>query len=199
MKKNSERQASASQKTKEPETTASLRSSFRARYGCYAGNRGVLSALIEHELTPKFALAVRAHVWNCADCREAYDELRMLSAAHRQAAEVAQQLREQLPPVDRLRLAIKNGAWTQTELGRETSLAGTELIDALSRLLFQHPDVRTVIVNGVRVYFIDESVVQTDGAEANLLSKNSPHLLAHDQKELANRIAEELCRQRRTG
>jgi len=59
-----------------PEAQLSVAELFRGRYECYVSNPDVLRSLIDHQLTEKTDLAVRAHVWNCGRCRTLYSALK---------------------------------------------------------------------------------------------------------------------------
>jgi hypothetical protein len=176
----------------------SVRSLFRTQYGCYSKNLAILKALIDRQLSPHFDSAVRAHVLSCEPCRKACHEVELVSAAKQRAAEIAEQLRDSLPPIERVRLALRNGAGTQAELRQQTKLASNELADALSCLMFQHHEVRSVITNGARLYFRNEPEVSLNDEEDQLAPRH-PRQLMDDQQELAHRIVEGVSRRRRLG
>jgi len=62
-----------------------------------------------------------------------------------------------LSPVERVREAIKKGARTQKEIYQETRLGKDEIGDALANLILWTREIKTVMVNNVRVYSINES------------------------------------------
>ena len=62
-----------------------------------------------------------------------------------------------LSPVERVREAIKKGARTQKEIFQETRLGKDEIGDALANLLLWTREIKTEMVNNVRVYSLNES------------------------------------------
>lgn len=62
-----------------------------------------------------------------------------------------------MSPVERVREAIRKGARTQKEIRQGTNLGKDEIGDALANLLLWTREIRTQIVDNVRVYFINES------------------------------------------
>jgi hypothetical protein len=62
-----------------------------------------------------------------------------------------------MSPVERVKDAIKNGARTQKEIRKEASLSDDEVGDALANLLLWTREIRTQVVDNMRVYFINES------------------------------------------
>ena len=62
-----------------------------------------------------------------------------------------------LSPVERVREAIKKGARTQKEISQETKLGKDEIGDALANLILWTREIKTVMVNNIRVYSINES------------------------------------------
>lgn len=62
-----------------------------------------------------------------------------------------------LSPVERVREAIKKGASTQKEIAQETRLGKDEIGDALANLLLWTREIKTEMVDNVRVYSINES------------------------------------------
>ncbi len=62
-----------------------------------------------------------------------------------------------LSPVERVREAIKKGARTQKEIFQETRLGKDEIGDALANLILWTREIKTVTVNNIRVYSINES------------------------------------------
>ena len=62
-----------------------------------------------------------------------------------------------LSPVERVREAIKKGARTQKEIAQETRLGKDEIGDAIANLLLWTREIRTQIVDNMRVYFINEA------------------------------------------
>jgi hypothetical protein len=62
-----------------------------------------------------------------------------------------------LSPVERVRDSIKRGARTQREIAQETKLGKDEIGDALANLLLWTREIRTQVVDGTRLYFINES------------------------------------------
>jgi hypothetical protein len=63
-----------------------------------------------------------------------------------------------LSPVERVREVIKRGARTQKEIAQETKLGKDEIGDALANLLLWTREIRTEVVQGGRMYFLNESV-----------------------------------------
>ena len=64
-----------------------------------------------------------------------------------------------LSPVERVREAIRRGARTQKEMAQATKLGKDEIGDALANLLLWTREIRTVMVNNTRLYFINEPTV----------------------------------------
>lgn len=62
-----------------------------------------------------------------------------------------------LLPVERVREAIKKGARTQKEIAQETRLGKDEIGDAIANLLLWTREIKTRIIDNVRVYFINEA------------------------------------------
>jgi hypothetical protein len=62
-----------------------------------------------------------------------------------------------LSPVERVREAIKKGATTQKEIAQETRLGKDEIGDALANLLLWTREIKTEMVNNIRVYSLNES------------------------------------------
>jgi len=62
-----------------------------------------------------------------------------------------------MSPVERVREAIKKGARTQREIAQETRLGKDEIGDALANLLLWTREIKTQVVDSMRVYFINES------------------------------------------
>jgi hypothetical protein len=62
-----------------------------------------------------------------------------------------------LTPVERVREAIKKGARTQKEIAHETRLGKDEIGDAIANLLLWTREIKTQIVDNMRVYFINEA------------------------------------------
>lgn len=62
-----------------------------------------------------------------------------------------------LSPIERVREAIKKGAKTQKEIAHETRMGKDEIGDALANLLLWTKEIRTEMVNNVRVYSLNES------------------------------------------
>lgn len=67
-------------------------------------------------------------------------------------------------PVDRVKEAIQNGARTQKEIGHETKLGKDEIGDAIANLLLWTHEIKTKVIEGTRMYFIN------DAGEADVLS-----------------------------
>ncbi len=61
-----------------------------------------------------------------------------------------------LTPVERVREAIKKGARTQKEIAHETRLGKDEIGDAIANLLLWTREIKTQVVDNMRVYFINE-------------------------------------------
>jgi hypothetical protein len=68
---------------------------------------------------------------------------------------IARMLRK-LSPADRVREAIRCGARTQKEIAAVTKLPKDEVCDALANLLLWTREIRTQIVNHMRMYFVNE-------------------------------------------
>src|SRR6267143_1283134 len=66
-------------------------------------------------------------------------------------------LLSKLSPVERVREAIRKGARTQKEIAQETRLSKDEIGDALANLLLWTREIKTQIIDNMRVYFINES------------------------------------------
>jgi hypothetical protein len=62
-----------------------------------------------------------------------------------------------LSPIERVRDAIKRHARTQKEIAQETKLGKDEIGDALANLLLWTREIRTEVVDNIRMYFINES------------------------------------------
>lgn len=62
-----------------------------------------------------------------------------------------------LSPVERVREAIKKGARTQKEIAQETRLGKDEIGDAIANLLLWTREIKTQVVDNMRVYFINEA------------------------------------------
>lgn len=62
-----------------------------------------------------------------------------------------------MSPVERVREAIKKGARTQRDIAQETRLGKDEIGDALANLLLWTREIKTQVVDNMRVYFINES------------------------------------------
>lgn len=62
-----------------------------------------------------------------------------------------------MSPVERVREAIKKGSRTQKEIAQETRLGKDEIGDALANLLLWTREIKTQVVDNMRVYFINES------------------------------------------
>ena len=62
-----------------------------------------------------------------------------------------------LSPVERVLEAIKKGATTQKEIAQETRLGKDEIGDALANLLLWTREIKTQMVNNIRVYSLNES------------------------------------------
>ncbi len=65
-----------------------------------------------------------------------------------------------LSPVDRVRVAISNGAKTHKEIRKTTSLGDDEVGDAIASLLLWTREIRTELVGNNRMYFINERAVE---------------------------------------
>lgn len=75
-----------------------------------------------------------------------------------------------MSPVERVREAIKKGARTQREIAQETRLGKDEIGDALANLLLWTREIKTQVVDNMRVYFINES------SEALLFRDETPNV-----------------------
>jgi hypothetical protein len=62
-----------------------------------------------------------------------------------------------LSPVERVREAIRKGARTQREIAQDTKLGKDEIGDSLANLLLWTREIRTQVVDGNRLYFLNES------------------------------------------
>jgi hypothetical protein len=62
-----------------------------------------------------------------------------------------------MTPVERVKDAIKHGAKTQKEIRKRANLSDDEVGDALANLLLWTREIRTHVVDNMRVYFINES------------------------------------------
>lgn len=62
-----------------------------------------------------------------------------------------------MSPVERVKEAIKKGARTQREIAQETRLGKDEIGDALANLLLWTREIKTKVVDNMRVYFINDS------------------------------------------
>lgn len=60
-----------------------------------------------------------------------------------------------LPPVERVKEAVANGARTQREIAHETKLSKDVIGDALADLLLWTLEIRTQVVDGTRLYFLN--------------------------------------------
>jgi hypothetical protein len=63
-----------------------------------------------------------------------------------------------MSPVERVKEAIKKGARTQREIAQETRLGKDEIGDALANLLLWTREIKTKVVDNMRVYFINDSL-----------------------------------------
>lgn len=61
-------------------------------------------------------------------------------------------------PSDKVLEAIVNGARTQKEIRSETKLGKDEIGDAIANLLLWTKEIKTQIIDGTRLYFINEVV-----------------------------------------
>ena len=75
-----------------------------------------------------------------------------------------------MSPVERVREAIKKGSRTQKEIAQETRLGKDEIGDALANLLLWTREIKTQVIDNMRVYFINES------AEAVLFRDEIPNI-----------------------
>lgn len=66
-------------------------------------------------------------------------------------------IQSKLSPVERVREAIRKGAKTQKEIAHETRMGKDEIGDALANLLLWTREIKTEIVDNVRVYSLNES------------------------------------------
>jgi hypothetical protein len=62
-----------------------------------------------------------------------------------------------LSPVERVREAIRKGSRTQRDIAQETRLGKDEIGDALANLLLWTREIKTQIVDGTRLYFVNDS------------------------------------------
>ena len=77
-----------------------------------------------------------------------------------------------MSPVERVREVIKKGARTQREIAQETRLGKDEIGDALANLLLWTREIKTQVVDNMRVYFINES------SEGLMFHDETPHIPA---------------------
>lgn len=61
----------------------------------------------------------------------------------------------QLSPTERVRDAIVRGKRTQAEIRSETKLGKDEIGDALANLILWTEEVKTKVINGTRMYFLN--------------------------------------------
>ena len=61
-----------------------------------------------------------------------------------------------LAPVERVREAIRKGAKTQSEIARDTRLGKDEICDAIANLLLWTKEIKSRVVDDVRIYEINE-------------------------------------------
>ena len=66
-------------------------------------------------------------------------------------------IQSKLSPVERVREAIRKGARTQKEIAQETRMGKDEIGDALANLLLWTREIKTQIVDNVRIYSLNES------------------------------------------
>jgi hypothetical protein len=66
----------------------------------------------------------------------------------------------QMSPVDRVKAAIKNGARTHKEIRKSANLGDDEVGDALASLLLWTREIRTELVDGDRMYFVNDRSVE---------------------------------------
>jgi hypothetical protein len=66
-------------------------------------------------------------------------------------------LLSKLSPVERVKEAIRKGARTQREIAQETRLGKDEIGDAIANLLLWTREIKTQVVDNIRLYFINES------------------------------------------
>ena len=59
-------------------------------------------------------------------------------------------------PSDRVREAIRYGARTQKDIAQVTRLPKDEVCDALAKLLLWSREIRSEVINNVRMYFVTE-------------------------------------------
>lgn len=73
------------------------------------------------------------------------------------AAQHVTRVVSKLSPIERVREAIKRNARTQKEIAQETKLGKDEIGDALANLLLWTREIRTEVIDNIRMYFINES------------------------------------------
>ena len=74
-----------------------------------------------------------------------------------------------MTPAERVREAIRNGARTQKEIAQGTKLGKDEIGDALANLLLWTREIRTEVIDNIRMYFINEA-----SPEAAVYRQNTP-------------------------
>jgi hypothetical protein len=89
-------------------------------------------------------------------------------------ARIARILRK-LSPADRVREAIRCGAHTQKEIARVTKLPKDEIGDALANLLLWSREIRTDVVNHMRMYHMNDVAETLSGASAQKSLKKTEH------------------------
>lgn len=77
---------------------------------------------------------------------------------------------DRMTPAERVREAIKKGARTQKEIAQETKLGKDEIGDALANLLLWTREIRTQVVDNIRIYYVNES------SESPIPQQRSPNL-----------------------
>lgn len=68
----------------------------------------------------------------------------------------------QLSPVEKVRDAIARGSRTQSEIGSETKLGKDEIGDALANLLLWTKQIKTQVIDGTRMYFLNTVEVKQE-------------------------------------
>jgi len=85
------------------------------------------------------------------------DESSLLSDSESLSSANYPRILSKMTPVERVREAIRKGARTQREIAQETRMGKDEIGDALANLLLWTREIKTQIVDNIRVYFINES------------------------------------------
>lgn len=91
---------------------------------------------------------------SCVNARS--NESRRLLKERKAAQKKPITIRLKLTPSQKVSIAIRNGARTQAEMEQATELHQDEICDALAILLLWKHEIRTQVIDGTRMYFINE-------------------------------------------